>query len=70
VLGSIFHTLPFLISNVKHALIVAGAVVAVELFAIAWIRNRFLGIPMRSSLLFVAVGGIISLGIGVGLGVS
>ena len=70
VLGSIFHTLPFLISNVKHALVVAGAVVAIELFAIAWIRNRFLGIPMRSSLLFVAVGGIISLGIGVGLGVS
>src|SRR5947208_12645862 len=70
VLGSIFHTLPFLISNVKHALIVAGAVVAVELFAIAWIRNRFLGIPMRSSLVFVAVGGIISLAIGVGLGAS
>jgi erythrin-vacuolar iron transport family protein len=70
VLGSIFHTLPFLISNVKHALVVAGAVVSVELFAIAWIRNRFLGIPMRSSLLFVAVGGIISLAIGVGLGVS
>src|SRR5256714_5623969 len=69
-LGGIFHTLPFLISNVKEALIVAGAVVAVELFAIAWIRNRLLGIPMRSSLLFVAVGGIISLAIGVGLGVS
>ena len=41
-LGGIFHTLPFLISNVNQALIVAGAVVAVELFAIAWIRNRFL----------------------------
>jgi hypothetical protein len=70
VFGSIFHTLPFLISNVKHALVVAGVVVAIELFAIAWIRNRFLGIPMRSSLLFVAVGGIISLAIGIGLGVS
>jgi hypothetical protein len=70
VFGSIFHTLPFLISNVHTALIVAGAVVAVELFVIAWIRNRFLGIPMRSSLVFVAVGGIISLAIGVGLGAS
>ena len=48
----------------------AGVVVAVELFAIAWIRNRFLDIPMRSSLLFVAVGGVISLAIGVGLGAS
>jgi erythrin-vacuolar iron transport family protein len=70
VLGSIFHTLPFLISNLKHALIVAGAVVAIELFAIAWIRYRFLGIAIRSSLVFVTVGGIISLAIGVGLGAS
>ena len=69
-LGSIFHTLPFLISNVHKALIVAGVVVAIELFAIAWVRNRFLGIAMRSSLVFVAVGGVISLAIGVGLGAS
>src|SRR5438552_15130034 len=34
VLGSIFHTLPFLISDVKKALIVAGIVVGFELFAI------------------------------------
>src|SRR6476646_9113409 len=64
VLGSIFHTLPFLISDVKTALIVAGAVVAVELFVIAWIRNRFLGVPMRASLVFVGIGGLISLAIG------
>jgi VIT1/CCC1 family predicted Fe2+/Mn2+ transporter len=70
VLGSIFHTLPFLISDVKEALIVAGVVVALELFVIAWIRNRFLGIPMRSSLVFVGTGGLITLAIGVGLGVS
>ena len=70
VLGSIFHTLPFLISDVKTALIVAGGVVAVELFVIAWIRNRFLHVPMRSSLMFVGVGGLISLAIGVGLGAS
>jgi erythrin-vacuolar iron transport family protein len=69
-LGSIFHTLPFLISDVQTALIVAGGVVAVEFFAIAWIRKRFLHIPYRSSLLFVATGGLISLAIGVGLGAS
>jgi hypothetical protein len=69
-LRRIFHTLPFLISDLKRALIVAGGVVAAELFAIAWIRHRFLGIAIRSSLLFVAVGGIISLAIGVGLGAS
>lgn len=70
ILGSIFHTLPFVISDVKKALIVAGAVVAVELFAIAWVRNRFLNVPMRSSLVFVGVGGLISLAIGVALGAS
>src|SRR5271167_2406294 len=41
VFGSIFHTLPFLISDVNKALIVAGCVVAIELFTIAWIRKRF-----------------------------
>jgi hypothetical protein len=70
VLGSIFHTLPFIISDVNKALVVAGAVIAVELFAIAWIRHRFLEIAMRASLVFIGVGLLISLAIGVGLGVS
>lgn len=69
-LGGIFHTLPFLISNVHQALIVAGIVVAIELFAIAWIRNRFLDVSLRSSLLVVTVGGAIVLGIGVAVGSS
>jgi hypothetical protein len=69
-LGGIFHTLPFIISDVHKALIVAGAVVAVELFAIAWIRNRFLEVSMRSSLLVVTVGGAIVLAIGVAIGSS
>src|SRR5258706_14940727 len=49
-LGGVFHTLPFLISNVHQALFVAGIVVAIELFTIAWIRNRFLDVSLRSSL--------------------
>jgi erythrin-vacuolar iron transport family protein len=69
-LGGIFHTLPFFISDVHKALIVAGAVVAVELFVIAWIRNRFLEVSMRSSLLVVTVGGVIVLAIGVAIGSS
>ncbi len=69
-IGGIFHTLPFLISNVHKALIVAGCVVAVELFTIAWIRKRFLDVSMRSSLLVVTVGGAIVLAIGVGVGSS
>jgi hypothetical protein len=69
-LGGIFHTLPFFIADVHKALLVAGAVVAVELFVIAWIRNRFLEVSMRSSLLVVTVGGLIVLAIGVAIGSS
>jgi erythrin-vacuolar iron transport family protein len=69
-LGGIFHTLPFLISNVHKALIVAGFVVAIELFVIAWVRKRFLEVSMRSSLLVVTVGGAIAVAIGVGIGSS
>jgi erythrin-vacuolar iron transport family protein len=68
--GSIFHTLPFLISNVNHALIVAGSVVAVELFTIAWVRNRFLAVSLRSSIVFVTLGGAIALGVGIAIGSS
>lgn len=68
--GSIFHTLPFLIPNVHRAIEVAAIVVAVELFAIAWVRNRFLGVSLRSSLLVVTLGGAITLGIGLGVGAS
>lgn len=69
-LGSIFHTLPFLIPNTSHALIVAGVVVAVELFAIALVRERFLDVSLRSSLIVVTLAGAIVLVIGVAVGSS
>jgi hypothetical protein len=69
-LGGLFHTLPFLISDVHKALVVAGIVVAIELFAIAWLRNRFLKRSVSSSLLFVTVAGVIVLAIGVAIGSS
>src|SRR5258708_39835563 len=52
-LGGIFHTIPFVISDVNKALVVAGVVVAVELLVIAWVRKRFLKVSMRSSVLYV-----------------
>jgi len=69
-LGGIFHTLPFIISDVHKALVVAGCVVAVELFTISWVRKRFLKVSMRSSLLLVTVGGLIGLAIGIGIGLA
>jgi hypothetical protein len=67
-LGGVFHSLPFIISNVNQALAVAGIVVAIELVAIAWVRHRFLHVTMRSSLLVVTLGGAIVLAIGIAIG--
>ena len=69
-LGGIFHTLPFIIRDVHTALLVAGCVVAVELFVIAWVRKRFLNVSLRSSFVTVTLAGAIVLAIGVGVGAS
>jgi hypothetical protein len=67
-LGGTFHSLPFLISNVNTALVVAGVVVGIELIAISLIRKIFLNVSLRVSLLQVALGGAMIVGVGVGLG--
>ena len=69
-LGGLFHSLPFLISTRSTALAVAGVVVAIELFAIAIVRSRFMRVPLRSSFLAVATGGAIVVGIGAAIGGS
>jgi VIT1/CCC1 family predicted Fe2+/Mn2+ transporter len=66
--GGVFHSLPFLISEVHTALVVAGVVVAFELIAISLIRKRFLSVSLRTSLLQVALGGVLIVAAGVGLG--
>jgi hypothetical protein len=67
-LGGAFHSLPFLISDVNTALVVAGVVVSLELGAISLIRKRFLAVSLRTSLLQVALGGILIVAVGVLLG--
>jgi erythrin-vacuolar iron transport family protein len=57
--GGSFHALPFLIADLHTALTVAGITVAVELVAIAWIRKRFLDVSLSSSLIQVALGGMV-----------
>ncbi len=68
VIGGVFHSLPFVISEVHTALVVAGIVVAIELIAISLIRKRFLAVPLRISLLQVALGGVLIVAAGVALG--
>jgi erythrin-vacuolar iron transport family protein len=68
--GGVFHSLPFIIHDVHTALAVAGAVVAVELFAISWVRYRFLHVPLRNSMVAVTGAGAIVVAIGVLIGAS
>ncbi len=67
-LGGSFHSLPFIISDVHTALAVAGVVVAIELTAISLIRKRFMAVPLRISLVQVALGGALIVAAGVLLG--
>ena len=55
--GGSLHTLPFLISNLHLALIVAYVVVAFELVLIAAIRHRFFGTSWWLSIVQVVGGG-------------
>jgi VIT1/CCC1 family predicted Fe2+/Mn2+ transporter len=66
--GGVFHSLPFLISHVHTALVVAGVVVGIELTAISLIRKRFMAVPLRISLVQVALGGALIVAAGVLLG--
>ncbi|MEA2442184.1 MAG: erythrin-vacuolar iron transport family protein [Thermoleophilaceae bacterium] len=67
-IGGAFHSLPFVISHVHTALVVAGIVVAIELAAISLIRKRFLAVSLRTSLLQVALAGVLIVAVGVLLG--
>jgi hypothetical protein len=58
-LGGIGHTLPFLLPDFYLATWVAVAVVAVELGAIAWIRNHYMDTPLLGAIFQVVLGGIL-----------
>lgn len=58
-IGGSLHTLPFLVSDIHIALLIAYVVVGVELIAIAAIRHRFFGTNWWLSTLQVVGGGIL-----------
>jgi VIT1/CCC1 family predicted Fe2+/Mn2+ transporter len=66
--GGSAHALPFLINDLSTALAVAYPVVACELVAIAWVRKRFLRVPLAHSLLQVTVAGAMVAAVGVAVG--
>jgi VIT1/CCC1 family predicted Fe2+/Mn2+ transporter len=67
-LGGTFHALPFLISDLTTALTVAYVVVAVELVTIAFVRKRYLRVPLPQSLVQVTLGGAIVAFVGFAVG--
>ncbi|HEY2715919.1 MAG TPA: hypothetical protein VGI73_06835 [Solirubrobacterales bacterium] len=66
--GGAFHSLPFLISDVHQALLLAYAVVAVELLAIAFVRKRYLKVALSQSLVQVTMAGVMVAGVGIAIG--
>ena len=66
--GGTVHSLPFLIGDTQTALRVAYLVVGAELIGIAWVRRRFLRVPLHRSLVQVTLGGCVVAGVGALLG--
>jgi rubrerythrin len=69
-LGGLGHALPYLIPDFWTATSIAVAVVFVELWAIAWIQNRYMETPFWRATLQVVVGGALVLAAGMLIGVA
>ena len=67
-IGGLGHTLPYLIPNFNVATTVAVAIVLVELWAIAWIRSRYMDTPFLRAVFEVVVGGLLVFAVGIGIG--
>jgi VIT1/CCC1 family predicted Fe2+/Mn2+ transporter len=74
-IGGLGHTLPYLVPNsLPHAFYIATAisalVVFVELWAIAWIRARFMDTPFLQAAFQIVVGGVLVLLTGIFIGAA
>jgi rubrerythrin len=68
--GGVGHALPYLISHFWTATAIATAVVAIELVAIAWIRNRYMESRFSTTIFQVVVGGVLVFLAGILIGSS
>ena len=66
--GGLGHALPYLIADFWTATAIAVAVVFVELWAIAWIQNRYMETPFLRAVLQVVIGGALVFATGVLIG--
>ncbi|WP_347312341.1 iron exporter MbfA [Defluviimonas sp. SAOS-178_SWC] len=67
-LGGLGHALPYLIPDFWTATTIAIAIVFVELWAIAWIQNRFMETPFLRAAFQVVLGGALVFAAGVLIG--
>ena len=67
-LGGILHTLPFLISQYRTALVVAVIAIGLELVTLATIRWRFFRTSFIGSFASITLGGLIITGVSAALG--
>ena len=66
--GGLGHALPYLIPDFWTATIIAMAVVFVELWAIAWVQNRYMETPFWRAALQVVLGGALVFASGILIG--
>jgi len=67
-IGGLGHALPYLIADFWTATIIAFAIVFVELWAIAWIQNRYMETPFFRAAFQVVLGGALVLAAGILIG--
>jgi erythrin-vacuolar iron transport family protein len=69
-IGGLGHTLPYLIPDFWTATTVAGVIVMIELWAIAWIRWKYMETPFTSAIVQIVLGGLLVLLVGIFIGSS
>lgn len=67
-IGGLGHALPYLITDFRTATVTAFIVVFIELWAIAWIQNKYMDTPFWRATLQVVVGGALVFAAGVLIG--
>ncbi|MGL4728830.1 MAG: iron exporter MbfA [Bosea sp. (in: a-proteobacteria)] len=69
-IGGLGHALPYLIPDFWTATAIAGVIVIIELWVIAWIRFKYMETPFMRAVIQIVIGGLLVLGVGVLIGSS
>ena len=67
-IGGLGHALPYLIPDFRTATGIAMAIVFVELWAIAWVQNRYMETPFWRAAVQVVIGGLLVFASGILIG--